>query len=128
MPVIASGVPVNAMGRIGSAMEPGGIAVGVTPTAVTSGPARGKVTARGKMSTAVEVTAAGGRMPASTKMTATARVATAAAMRLRQHGCRAYQQRPQNAGCQNKAPALGTHDCHLPLQAPPGAAILKPIL
>jgi hypothetical protein len=67
------------------------------------------------MSAATEVTPARRRVPAAAGVAATAGMASATAMRFRQYRRRAYQQRTQNAGCQNKAPALGTHDCHLPL-------------
>ena len=131
MPVIASAVTVGAMGRISSAMEPRGITVGVTPAGIAASSARGKVTGRAKMSAAtVEVTAAGCRVPTAAEVAASAEVPastgmtaapgmTATAVRLRPNGRNTYQQRTQNAGCQNKAPALGSHDCHLPLPAMP---------
>jgi hypothetical protein len=81
----------------------------------------------GEMSATRKMTAAGNRVPTAAEVTATAptRVPTAA-VGLRPHGRCTDQQRTQNAGCQNKA--LGTHDCHLPLQAAPGAPFLKPKL
>src|SRR5277367_1388628 len=57
-------------------------------------------------------------MPASAEMGARGMSAAApmtAAVRLGQCGCRTCQDRPQHAGRQKKAPALGTHDCHLTL-------------
>ena len=128
MPVIASSmtviaspvtVPVPAMGRVTTAMKARGIAMSKSAAGITSSPACAKVTGRAKMSAAtVEVTAGRRRLPATAEVTAAATAgmtatATATAVRLCQYGCRAYQQRPQNGRCQNKAPALGTHDCHL---------------
>jgi hypothetical protein len=57
--------------------------------------------------------------------TTTVASATAAVLGKRRRG--ADQHRPQNAGCEKKATALGTHDCHLPLRVAPLHAHLKPI-
>src|SRR6202035_3257980 len=54
-----------------------------------------------------------------------ATVASATAAVLGKRGCGADQDRPQNAGCEKKATALGTHDCHLPLRVAPLHAPFK---
>jgi hypothetical protein len=52
---------------------------------------------------------------ATVAATAAASVAATTAAMLGKRGRTADQYRPQNAGCQKKAPALDTHDCHLQL-------------
>jgi hypothetical protein len=91
-------------------MESSGIA-GSAKAAAPSGvvSAAGEVTARaGRSVAAADVTAA--------DMATTARVTSTSAPVLRQHR-RRNDHRPQNSGCQKKAPTLGTHDFHLQLPA-----------
>jgi hypothetical protein len=112
---------------VGPTMEPTGIArsaIAAAPPSIVS--AAGKVAARARRS-----------MPAATGVTATTDVtpaaaasmtsASAAAAVLRQHRCR-NDHRPQNSGCQKKAPTLGIHDYHLQLPAPPLQSHFKPLL
>jgi hypothetical protein len=118
--VSAVAVPVPVVGaavRPHGSMKACGIPMGVTCTAVAVISAgRGVVGA-----TAAEVTARG--MPAAADVAARsmpaapAAASMPAAVRLGQYGGRACQDRPQYAGRQKKAPALGTHDCHLTLNA-----------
>jgi hypothetical protein len=78
---------------------------------MTPGPAR-KVTA----ATTAVAAAPARRVTAAA---ATPVAAAPAAVRLGQRGRRACEDRSQNADCQKKASALGTHDCHLPLPFAP---------
>jgi hypothetical protein len=96
-------------------MEPTGIARSAEaagPTSIVS--AAGKVSARARssMPAAADVTAA------TDVTTAAACMTSASAAVLRQYRCR-NDHRPQNSGCQKKAPTLGIHDNHLQLPAPP---------
>jgi hypothetical protein len=99
-------------------MEPTGIARSAKtagPTSIVS--AAGKVAARARrsMPAAADVTAAAAEVAAATAAPMTS--ASAAAV-LRQHRC-SNDHRPQNSGCQKKAPTLGIHDFHLQLPASP---------
>jgi hypothetical protein len=102
-------------------------AAGIAAARVAPGTAGTRV-----MSTATAEVAAGGCVrtpttPTDVPAATTTVAATTTATVLCQHrGC-AHQYRPQNAGCQKKASALGTHNCRLPLPVAPGATILKPI-
>jgi hypothetical protein len=66
------------------------------------------------------MTPAGVTAPATT-------VAAAAPAMLRHCRRRADQDRPQNAGREKQASALGTHDCHLPLPLAPLRELFEPI-
>jgi hypothetical protein len=119
MPVITARVPVRA--RV-----PATVAAGV---AVAVACAAGKVTCRSIMwSTGSAEVGAPRSVPAARKVTATAAtVAAATATVLRQCRRRADQYRPQNAGRQKQAFALGTHDCHLPFPFAPLRDLFEPI-
>jgi hypothetical protein len=58
---------------------------------------------------------------------ATATTVTPAAAMLRKRGRCRQQYRPQNAGREKQAFALGTHDCHLPLRFAPLRELFEPI-
>jgi hypothetical protein len=80
-----------------------------------------EVTAARRMAAAREMAPARGVTAAA----AAATVASATAAVLGKRRCGADQDRPQNAGCEKKATALGTHDCHLPLRVAPLHAPFK---
>jgi hypothetical protein len=88
--------------------------------------AAGKVAAcaRRSMPAATEVTAAAACM---TSAATAASMTSASAAVLRQHR-RRNDHRPQNSGCQKKAPTLGIHDYHLQLPARPLRSHFKPLL
>jgi hypothetical protein len=78
------------------------------------------------VSAAGEVAARARRSVAAAADVATAtRMTSAPARMLRQHR-RRNDHRPQNSGCQKKAPTLGTHDFHLQLPASPSRGHLNP--
>jgi hypothetical protein len=94
-----------------------------------------RAAARAEVSAANSVAAApcrgmtpAGKMTAATAtVTPTAATVTPAATMLRKRGRCPDQYRPQNAGREKQASALGTHDCHLPLPFAPLRKLLKPI-
>ena len=108
MPVEAGTTTVTpTVAPIGRTMESSGIAgsaKAAAPSRVVS--AAGEVSAPARRSVAAAADVA----------TTTTRVTPASAPVLRQHR-RRNDHRPQNSGCQKKAPTLGTHDFHLQLPA-----------
>ena len=107
---------------VGPTMEPTGIArsaKAAAPPSIVS--AAGKVAACARRS----MPAAG--VAAATEVTTAASMTSASAAVLRQYRCR-NDHRPQNSGCQKKAPTLGIHDNHLQLPAPPLRSHFKPLL
>jgi hypothetical protein len=86
--------------------------------------ASAEVTAGRRVAAAREMAPARG-VTAAAAAPAPAPVASATAAVLGKRRCGADQDRPQDAGCQKKATALGTHDCHLPLRVAPLHAPFK---
>jgi hypothetical protein len=88
-----------------------------------------RTAATAEVSAADSVAAAPSRGMAAGKVTAaTATTVTpAAAAMLRKRGRCRQQYRPQNAGREKQAFALGTHDCHLPLRFAPLRELFEPI-
>jgi len=120
MPVEAGTTTVTVtptVAPIGRTMESSGIAgsaKAAAPSSVVS--AAGEVAARARRSVAAA---------AEVATTTATRMTSASAPVLRQHR-RCNDHRPQNSGCQKKAPTLGTHDFHLQLPASPSRGHLNP--
>jgi hypothetical protein len=125
MPVEAGTTTVTpTVAPIGPTMESSGIArsaKAAAPGSVVS--AAGEVAARARRSVAAAAEVA--TTTTTDVAPTTTRMASASAPVLRQYW-RRNDHRPQNSGCQKKAPTLGTHDFHLQLPASPSRGHLNP--